>query len=150
MNRIAPILVVLVAIAACGSDDPAGPSGAAMSARIDGVAWASDQGAQSLRQSGVISLAGTGSGNITLAFAWFDEGTGTYTIGTDVGVNANLTVGATGGWLATTTLGSGSIVVTNVTDSRVAGTFSFTLEPVSSTGATGTRTITNGSFDVAF
>lgn len=95
-------------------------------------------------------ISGIGASNLssTIAFAWFDEGVGTYQIGTSVGFNANwspLESGQT--WVAGTIGGSGTLNVTLRTANRVVGTFQFELVPSPGTGATGTRTIVGGSFD---
>lgn len=143
---ISGVLFSLLAVAACG--DGTGPGSGGMSARIDGANWSAvDAGA--LQQQGAISLAGSNATGTTIAFAWMDEGTGTYTIGTSVGTNASFTIPGQGIWSASVAQGSGTITVTNRTDDRVAGTFSFVMEPAGG-GATGTVTITEGSFDVEF
>lgn len=147
--RIATVglCILLLAAAGCGSDSPAGPGSGDgdLSARIDGQQWMATQVFAQASQ-GAIAVSG-GRGQEVLSFAWIDEGTGTYTIGSAVGTNGNFTT-PNAGWLAVTTLGSGSIVVTTRTADRVAGTFSFTLVPAQGTQATGERVITNGVFDV--
>ena len=53
-------------------------------------------------------------------------------------------------WSASSAQGSGSIVVTTLTPTRVVGTFSFVLQPDVATGASGTRTVTEGRFDLTY
>jgi hypothetical protein len=157
MTRRFGLLAILITLAAgCGSDDPAGPGGpggnnlanGSFSARIDGAAF-EPTAAAVVASSGLISIgAGNPSGQ-TLGFAWLDEGTGTYAIGaTSATVGTHTFSGNT--WSASSAQGSGSIVVTTTTANRVAGTFSFVLEADAGSGATGTRTITEGSFDLTF
>jgi hypothetical protein len=44
----------------------------------------------------------------------------------------------------------GTITVTALTSSSASGTFSLTLQPLTATGATAPKTVTNGVFDVKF
>ena len=140
------VLLLAVGLAACGSDNPVGPGGEAnMSARIDGQAWSPSFATATVppTASGFAAVSGS-DGTTTIAFA-FPGATGTYEIGTSIGANASLMIGSTA-WVATTSLGSGTIVVTTLTSDRVAGTFQFN---VTANGATpATRSVTNGQFDI--
>ena len=51
-------------------------------------------------------------------------------------------------WNASVAGGSGTVTVLSVSATRVRGTFSFTLVPDTTTGATGTVRVTQGAFDV--
>ena len=53
-------------------------------------------------------------------------------------------------WAANPSGGSGTITVTALTSTRVAGTFQFTGAAVSGTGASATRQVTSGKFDLSF
>jgi hypothetical protein len=149
------LLVLLMTLAAgCGSDDsgPAGPgnnlSNGSFTAEIDGADF--DATAAAVIASGsLISIgAGDASGR-TIGFAWFDAGEGTYAIAsTSSTIGTHTLSGNT--WSASSAQGSGSIVVTTVTANRVAGSFSFGLEADTASGATGTRTVTDGNFDLTY
>lgn len=90
--------------------------------------------------------------SITLGYI---AGTGTYPLG----VNHGTTAGGIGtvfapqgsgfGTWSTNLAGSGgSVNVTSLTSSRIAGTFQFTAPPQSFSSTTGTRVVTNGAFDM--
>ena len=151
-------LAALVATAACGSDGGTGPNnnGASrMTATVNGRAFSSNalgglekvvmvnrafhlvQGAQT---------AGTNS-TVILITLWNLRGPGTYPFG--VGPT---TIGGTGqvtenglSWITPLTGTAGQVTITTLTDTRIAGTFTFTAEAVG--GSTGTRAVTNGQFD---
>ncbi len=147
--------------AACGGDGPSGPSGpdgntlanGSFSARVDGASFnavAATIVASSAGQAGTILAigAGTSAGN-SLGFAWIDSGTGTYAINQAVAANATYTEAGRSWSAQFGNQGSGSIVVTTRTATRVAGTFSFVMVPVGG-GASGNKTITQGAFDLTF
>lgn len=153
------VLCVLVAmVAACGSDSPTdsgenGPANGSMTALIDGAQWSATiiTPAMTTQGSGGVSAVGGGNTAYAMAFAWFDQGVGTYEVGVAVGANGNLnTINGSDGWSTTSTQGSGTIVVTQRTATRVVGTFQFVMPPTPGSGSTGTRTITNGQFNVTF
>jgi len=96
------------------------------------------------------NLKSIGGGNATgqtIGFAWLDTGPGTYPIG-GVTIATHTLMGNT--WSASSAQGSGSITVTTSTANRVAGTFAFVLQADGPSGATGTRNITQGQFDLTF
>lgn len=75
-------------------------------------------------------------------------GSGTYTLGTGVSRTVQLSVlGTTQVWGGTAAGGSGSVVITSVTSTRVKGSYDVTLQPAASGGATGTKTLA-GTFDI--
>jgi hypothetical protein len=51
-------------------------------------------------------------------------------------------------WLCATNQGAGSVVITELSSTRVAGTFSFVAPALITSGAMGTKVISSGSFDV--
>jgi len=154
MNRLLTTLVLLLTIAACGgSDSPTGPGGGgphngSFTATIDGTNWAATAITPALTQvPGGFSAIGAGSPTFTVAFAWPEQGTGTYTIGQAIGMNANLSMGGSM-WTTTPSGGGGTLTITTRTATQVSGTFSFTMVGV--TGTTGTRAVTNGAFTITF
>jgi hypothetical protein len=142
--------VVLAAIG-CGDSNPVGPgtSGNTMTANVDGQAWSAVPAIiQVVRNQGIIAIGGASTQAIGIGIAFPDQGPGTYTIGPTAVTNANVVDGSDT-WIAGSTNGSGSIVVTTLTSTNVAGTFSFTAAATG--GATpATRQVTSGAFDVEF
>jgi hypothetical protein len=146
-------------LTACGGDGgPLEPVATdnSITATVDGSPWNGSSTALAMRSSGFISVTGTVASNTYIAFAFPDGGPGTYSIPNAVGMNFNYGEYSTGRlWqaLGMGTLGgvgAGSVTVTTLTAERVAGTFQFTAPAAASSGATGTRTITNGAFNVRY
>jgi len=151
MRAVVTTLLTILLAVGCGSDGPTGPetpgpANGTMSARIDGTQWTASTITPGI--TGGISAIGGSDGTRTLAFAWVEAGTGTYQIGTAVGFNGNLTI-AGGIWVANGSAGDGTLVVTTRTSDRIAGTFSFVMT-AGSGGASGTRTVSQGTFDITF
>jgi len=120
-----------------------------MTARIDGEAWAASITTAMRTEQGVITVSGSDRSQRTIAFAFFDDGTGTYRIETGAPTNALLTVADRQRYVGGSSEGTGAIAVTTLTAERVAGTFEFTAY-LANASATGTRVITAGEFDVEF
>lgn len=153
-RRLAPAaLALLLALAACGSDatEPeAKGGGAQMTARIDGKAWASTIAFATSGQPGhAIAVSGSDQALQTIAFSFINAGTGTYEITPGMPTNALLSEGSVQWQAGASSQGTGTITVTTLNAERIAGTFEFTAEPVSG-GATGTRVVAQGKFDVEF
>jgi hypothetical protein len=144
-------------------DEPGGNNGASpMTATIDGQAWKASSTAglaTALQFSGISGgyiLTGaeqtaTGAAGTSLVFTINNiAAPGTYPLGTDAvsvfggfaGVVGN---GAT--WTTPLTGAAGTITITTLTTTRIAGTFTFTAA-ASAGSAAGTKTVTNGIFDL--
>jgi hypothetical protein len=166
--------VLLVALTSgCGGSknpmnpDGGGPSGnpsgggstlphGSMSARIDGAHWAATVDPTIRLSGGIVSVAGSNLAT-TLAFAIFTSGPGTFPIpatGLGAGTNAllNMTTagGVPGSWKADVNGGTGTIVINSYTSAGMSGTFSFVMQPVPGSGVSGTKTVTDGKFDLKF
>lgn len=163
--RLSSILLpfgLLVAFAGgCGDDSsgPAGPGGSnsPMTAKIDGAAFAADplftgQGVASIAPGafyiGGYQLSGTSTRSITISLANV-AGPGTYPLGV-----GPLVFGGTGivvldaqGWGTPLSGAAGSITITTLSTTRMAGTFFFTAD-ASTGGATGVKSVTDGAFDM--
>jgi hypothetical protein len=133
----------------------AGGSGATgtMSAQINGVSWVA------------ACIATSRNGNASVSFGASDNATnatnaqtiamaapaapGTYPINSAAvnGTNGLLLIGAQL-WTANVIGGSGTVTINTLTAAAVSGTFSFSLVPQAP--ATGTKTITNGVFNITF
>jgi Family of unknown function (DUF6252) len=122
-----------------------------MTFKVDGTSAAAGSVTAGLA-NGILSVGGTdASRSTTLSFALTPTtaGTGTYVLGPTSAANAMILIGNPAqGWQAAVGIGSGTIAISALTTTRASGTFSFVLAAVPGTGATGTRTITEGSFDV--
>lgn len=149
---------LLAAVTACGGGTTPGGGGGAtgFTASVDGTAYTYDQythvsvstaapGTYVLIGSRIVS--GTTAESITLSI-YNISATGTYPLGvnaTNFGGIASVQEGATS---FTTPLngGSGTVTVTTLTSTRIAGTFAFTAaNPLTPTSI---KTVTNGSFDL--
>lgn len=173
MLRIARfgILALALALAGCGgssgSSGVTGPGGgngggggggggaSPMSANIDGTAWTADplangQGAQ-LTAPGLYLLEGLrtgGTASYLLLTLYNIGGPGTYPLGV-----SGTTFGGIGsvgdamhGWNTPLSGAAGTVTITALTATRIAGAFSFTAKAAVGS-ATGTRTVTEGAFD---
>jgi hypothetical protein len=126
-----------------------------MSAQINGMPWVAVCLTGSQFNGAVVSLGGSDSAvSVTdaqeISIATQATGPGTFPIGPGItnGANGTLTIGGTQVWEANAGQGSGTITFTTLTVAGASGTFSFSLVPVPP--ATGTRTIANGEFSIAF
>jgi len=162
------VLGTLTLITGCGGGSPTdggnGGGDAPFTASINGQAWTADELtlqvtlAGSVDFPGSLTISGTqvqsGSNyrSVILALG-FIPGTGTFPLG----VNQGTTPGGSGSVVvvagssftnyATPFSGNaGSVTVTSLTGSRMAGTFTFTAPP--SLGAGASASVTNGEFDI--
>lgn len=137
-----------------GSKTP--PSGnssgrGSISAKIDGVQWNSVITSAGYTNVGLV-ISGADNSNPTRSFglgiAAISTGTFQITPQNPVG-NATWTVGSAT-WQMNVSGGDGTITITSLTSTGASGTFSFTMVPLPNTSATGTKTITDGVFNVTF
>ncbi|MBK8249597.1 MAG: hypothetical protein IPK85_19695 [Gemmatimonadetes bacterium] len=144
-----------VIAAACGGKSPTNPpnpgGNSGLTATIDGTAFAAPAGTATAigAPNGTFSLAGGSAAGTGLAINAFNVGgPGTYPIGVGPTVpGAIASVTASGGaWSTALSGNAGTISFTTVSATRIVGTFSFVATSV--TNATGTRTVTNGAFDL--
>ncbi len=149
--RVAALALAGAAWLGCGGGDNTGPNNQTgdhtMSASVDGSSW-SALNAAAARNNGFVGVGASASDLSTISFA-FPDHTGTFQVGGQDGTNASFISGGKSWTAAFGTGGSGTITVTTLTATRVSGTFSF-VAPALSGGATGSKTVTNGSFDVEF
>lgn len=160
------LLAVQTALASgalgCGGDT--GPTsvaggGGSFSASIDGSAWTADASTAEARhaQPGKYVLSGTkitGAASLGLEIDLYNiSGPGTYPLGVGDkvfgGVGWVVSAQPPTYWLTPNSGASGTVTVTALTSSRIAGSFSYNAPAYTVIGnATGTRTVTNGSFDL--
>jgi Family of unknown function (DUF6252) len=166
-------VLLLVSVASCGSNGPAGPSGTGSSSGsssggnstsalkgsitmlVDGIPWAATSGVSATRSAGILTIGGTDP-TWTLGLAVTASAPGTFVIpgaGPQAGNNAlllftqnNTTAGS---WAANAVQGSGTVTITSLTLTAVSGAFTFLAFPTSGI-ATGGRNVTNGTFTIDF
>ncbi len=123
-----------------------------MAARIDGAAWSSSNATGAAGAGGIFTLTGvqTGSGTGVTMTLYSIGAPGTFPFGvggTVAGGIASVVTGASNFWSTPLNGAAGTVTVTSVSPTRIAGTFSFNASPVApQTGAT--RAVTAGTFDV--
>jgi hypothetical protein len=167
MKRTLILWAFAVFVSACGGSPTSpgtttttGPivtAHGSMSATVNGVAWnATTVSATNIPGSvGFLEVVGIDLALQAVGFTlgpgqapgtWPMIGTSPAAIGS---VNTG-PVGSTQSWTAGPGLGSGTIVIATLTATGASGTFSFTAPALAFTGATGTKTVTNGVFNVTF
>jgi hypothetical protein len=158
------MLIAAVAAVACGgSTGTTGGGGPtpinqeAMSARINGATWtAASATIVASNVSGVITVTGSESGggsNRAITLVVVTNATGTFLIGQPPIVSSGASILLTQGtaqWTADTNRGSGTITLTSLTADRVTGTFEFEGQAVPTSSATGSRSVTGGTFTADF
>jgi hypothetical protein len=175
--RACALVAVLLAAGCGGGNSPSAPSGSSgsgsgssggggtgsgsnpspngtISATIDGAAWSASAGVSAQLTNNILSIAG-GDNRTTFAVSvTINRGLGTYSTGVidpqNVVVSTLTVSGSPAGWTSGPTSGRGSITITSFTSTTAAGTFTLTLDPTPGTGATGTKTVTGGAFNVTF
>lgn len=150
----------MAALLACGGDsgggpaapnNPNSPNNGTLSARIDGVQYSAIGLQVAVSQNPpLIAIGSAASGGRALGLAFSTgNGIGTQSIGLSSLANSTYAEGGLG-WLATQSIGSGTITITTLTANRVAGTFTLTLAASVATTNPQTLQITQGAFDVTF
>jgi hypothetical protein len=143
-----------------GNQNPGGTTGTGstkMTATIDGKAWtaATSFALQSDPVASRYLLSGIEVGtNTSIVLSLGDiPGPGTYPLGVDgvtvAGGFGGVTMLSGQTWNTSFSGAAGTITITALTTKHIAGTFSFTAS-LATNGATGTRSVANGVFDVPF
>jgi len=161
-----PILAVHTAIAVglfgCGGDTaPTSTSGGggSFSASIDGVAWTADASTAEARHSqpGKYILGGTkttGTSQLGLEIDLYNiAAAGTYPLGVGDkvfgGVGWVTAASPPTYWLTPFSGTAGTVTITSLSDTRITGSFSYNAPAYTVIGnATGTKTVTGGTFDL--
>ena len=144
--------VVLGLLVSCGGDGGSGPDGgdANFTAKIDGADFTASALTTAAQISGagnfaIVAGSGTSAGTSISLILYSIGGPGTYPLGVSGTVRGGLaTVGTSSSSYSTPGSGTaGSVTITQVSASRIAGTFNFVagVSPV-------TRTVTDGEFDL--
>lgn len=164
-------LAVVVSVG-CGGGSPTSPSGGSgsgsggstggggstgvnrgtITAVIDGVPFTGIATAAT-NQSGIFATASANAAN-TISFGFGAlAAPGTTAIGATSPTNAQLVVvsgNPTQSWSAGTSGGAGTLAITSISATGASGTFAFTMVPSAGSTATGSRSITSGTFSVTF
>jgi hypothetical protein len=153
--------VALVAFACGGSNGGTGPgSGNAryyMTASVDGATWAEDAAGASTVGAvwagpGAFTITGYSSASAsTIAITLFNiRGPSLFPLG----VNASVPGGTaqfsntTSGWTTRLSGQAGAIIITTLTNTEIAGTFTFVGNGILNAPSTSTKTVTSGTFDL--
>jgi len=160
MKIFKSFFLMLTAIAVLGvtscnkSDDedvtPENPlSSGSMSLKVDGTSWNASLAVQGINANGVVTVTGSDSdAHQAQVILYGVTEPGTYNVQAGLQHQLRWTEGLNpqDTYVANGIIGSGSITVTELTSSKVKGTFQFT----GANTAQGTKTITNGSFEATF
>ena len=169
MHRLLRLSVCALLLSSCGGGGNPPPggggSGPGFRATIDGQGWQAESiGSSAAAVPGVpgslVIVGAQTSGGLTrgLTLTLYNiASTGTYPLGVSSDVFGGIgLVGEGSGsgnaqsWITDNTGAAGTITLTNLSGGRIAGTFSFIASPGHSNTVGGTRTVTDGSFDLAF
>lgn len=157
MLRTVRFLALAAMVASCGGSSPTGPGGLTgdgLVAKIGGTSFGTTTvGAANHSVAGgyvisAVSSSGSNAQSITLLLTNI-PGPGTYPLGTGAGVAGGtaIYVSNSAGWGTALTGDAGTVTLTTVSDTRITGSFSFTAD-ASTGGATGTKSVSNGAFDL--
>jgi len=156
-------LGTLALLAACGGSSTTGPGGSSgkakyyMTASIDGAAWAEDEfGASTvgarLAGPGLYTISGySSSAAITVLLTLNTiRGPGTYPLGVNFGVPGGTAQvsNTSSGWTTRLSGAAGSVTITSLTQTEIAGTFTFVANGILNAPATSTKNVTTGTFDL--
>ena len=144
--------MVMGLLVSCGGDGGSGPNGgdANFTAKIDGSDFTASAATTAAQISGagnfaIVGASGTSTGTSITLVLYNIGAPGTYPLGVSGTVRGGLgTVGSSSSSLSTPLNGTaGSVTITQVSTTRIAGTFNFVagVSPV-------TRTVTDGAFDL--
>ena len=157
--RHVAVLAVLVGVWACGRNpnEPTELANGSMSAKINGSNWTANAAIAATFSQGLLSIAGTDTENRTIGFGTIvNAAPTTQSIPTAIGLNFILTIATNAqqvqAFQAVLTLpgSSGTLTVNTLSATGASGTFSFVSVAVPGTAATGTRNVTDGTFNVTF
>ena len=145
------LMVATATVAACGDDGGNPPVGAGnVSATVEGSAFTGSLAVTSSRTATVLAVGAVGSNNRQIAiFLTGVTSTGAVAVGAGSSSYAQYS-DASQQWVSNLTGGSGTVNLTTLTTTHAAGTFTFTGAALATSGASGTKSVTSGSFDVSY
>jgi Family of unknown function (DUF6252) len=152
MRRIVSlVLSIVAATASCSSGDSTTTNGndtPALSAKFDGTLWTATSITGTFA-GGNLTVTGTAPALGTFTFSLIANAPGTYSISALSPVTTTYTL-LSSTWSASGTNGSGTVNITSFGTNSASGTFNFIIQPVTSTAATGFKTLSEGKFTVKF
>jgi uncharacterized protein DUF6252 len=146
------ILIFAIAISSCKKDDDSGNPGTSngsISLDYEGNGWNASLAVQAINTNGLINVTGSDSEARQAAVTLLGvTATGTYGITASSGNQLRWTegLGTDQTYSANGIIGSGTITISELTDSKIKGTFSF--EGYNTAG--NSKSITNGKFEANF
>jgi Family of unknown function (DUF6252) len=164
-RRVALATLVLGVGLGCGggAGGPGGPGGGDagsggggsgnITANVDGQAWQSTVTSEQAQVGplGAITIQGTYANTTTITLNLYNiDQPGTYPLGVGAAVVGGLGVVSTvsgQSWATPSSGAAGSVTLTTLTSTRIAGTFTFEATPLAG-GAAGNKAVTNGNFDL--
>lgn len=153
LTRLSLAVLAFTFAAACGGGDgddgPQGPNGNEnLTAEVDGEVFRG-MGNATRSAGGIYTITAIDAPEAISIQLYNIPGTGTYPLGMNAtgfgGTGLFSTTGA--GWSTPINGRSGSITITTLTDTRIAGTFHFDADPITGS-STGTKEVTDGEFDM--
>ncbi len=148
------LLIFAVAFSSCKKDNDSGDPGngggsGTLTLKYDGTSWDASLAVVGINTNGVVNVTGSDSqAHQASVILYGATGPGTYEV--TMGMNNQLRwtegLGQEDTYVANGILGTGTIIVTELTDSNVVGTFSFTGYNTSGD----TKQITDGQFNATF
>lgn len=159
VNRTYLAALALVTAVACGGGgDSTGPmptpGTAPITMKVDGVSWAANATTPAIVHAGpglysMVGVSGTGTAPSTFTMALYNiRGPGTYPVGVTAqvpGASATYSAGTGAGFDTPLSGAAGTVVITELTDARMSGTYSMTMNQQ---GGTATRSFTDGTFSL--
>ncbi|MEE4260074.1 MAG: DUF6252 family protein [Bacteroidales bacterium] len=153
-NLLSMLLIAgIVLLMSCNkNDDDTGPIGSngSISLKVDGSTWNASLSVQAVNAGGVINVTGSDSNAKQAGITLYGiTETGTYKVGPpNQGNMLRWTegLGQTQTFQANGVIGDGTITVTELTDNKIKGTFSFTGFSTEQTS----KQITEGKFEANF
>jgi hypothetical protein len=147
---------MIVALTACGGGGATNPgpnTGTRFTATIDGAGWTSGSSAAAATAGGIFTLVGSqiGASVTSMSLSLYSIGApGTYPLGVTGSVAGGIATLTTspGSWSTALTGAAGSVTITAVSATRIAGTFTYSAAPTLGSSATNTRVVTAGEFDL--
>lgn len=154
------LLGLVVAVAGCGgSDDDGNPMGPGLingtfTATVDGTAFSATTSVIAAYVSNTLVITATsGSGANAKSFSLTVQGvtgTGTFSLVTagSAATYSETTNSISQSWLCASTQGSGTVTLSQLSATKAVGTFTFIAPANTISGATGTKAVTAGSFNI--
>ncbi len=147
------LVLACAVLGACGDDDGTNNGGGddsnILTATIDGSAYTSNSSVTAVRATdNSLVITGMSSNNRTIKIELPPvTQPGTYDAGPGFGAIVTYSIGLSP-YVTSATGGTGTVTVTSISATRVAGSFAVTT--VGTGGTVGNRVITNGKFNVDF